>query len=103
MAGRKIEGEAEARRHLAALARSGLELADWARREGVDGRSLNMWRVNLERRGRMRAPQRLVELVPAAAPRPRGYVVRCGRFSVELGDDFDQGALFRILEVVAEC
>ncbi|MEY3011922.1 MAG: hypothetical protein RIT45_657, partial [Pseudomonadota bacterium] len=45
MAGRKIEGEAEARRCLAAVESSTLSLADWARAQGIDGRSLNMWRV----------------------------------------------------------
>jgi len=102
MAGRKVESEAEARRCLAAVEASALALGDWARGEGIDGRSLNIWRLNLARRAAKTPAPRLVELVPAA-PRAAGYVVRCGPFAVELGDDFDQDTLSRILEVVAAC
>lgn len=102
MAGRKIEGEAEARRCLAAVESSALSLADWARAEGIDGRSLNIWRVILTRGGATRPSPRLVELIPSAA-RAVGVVVRCGPFSVEVGDDFDQDALHRVLQVVAAC
>lgn len=48
MAGRKIEDEAEARSCLKAAVASGEGRAVWARRHGIDGRSLNAWRVNLE-------------------------------------------------------
>lgn len=108
MAGRKIAGEADAQQCLAALEASGLALADWARGQGIDGRSLRMWWLNLARRTERSQTPRLVELVTSSPTRPSAptkttYVVRCGRFAVELGDDFDEDALFRILEVVASC
>lgn len=105
MAGRKILDEAEARRCLAKATASGLGLSAWARREGLDGRSLNTWRLNLARRESAPAVQRLVELIPvdAASAVPTGYRVRCGRFIVEVGDDFDAGTLGRLLRTVAAC
>ena len=104
MAGRKIRDEADARACLAALGACSLALAGWARREGVDGRSLNLWRMNLARRATRSGP-RLVELVPHPAPTPRAarYVVRRGELAVELGEDFDEDVLFRLLQVVAAC
>ena len=50
--GRKIRDETEAMACLAAVARSSLSRREWARAHGIDGRSLNSWRLNLERRGR---------------------------------------------------
>ena len=50
MAGRRILNEQDARRSLAAAKSSRAGLAAWVRAHGVDGRSLNAWRVNLERR-----------------------------------------------------
>jgi hypothetical protein len=102
MAGRKIEGEAEARRCLAAVESSTLSLADWARTQGIDGRSLNMWRVIFARHGIARPAPRLVELVPSA-PRAASIVVRCGAFRVEVDEDFDQDVLHRVLQVLAAC
>ena len=48
---RKITDEREARRCLTAAARSGNAPGAWARANGIDGRSLNAWRINLARRG----------------------------------------------------
>ena len=98
MAGRRIRDEADARACLAAVEASGLGRAEWARREGIDARSLNVWRMNLSRK---RAPARLVELVPTV--RAARYVVRCGHLEVEIGDDFNEATLFRLLQVVAAC
>lgn len=103
MEARKIVDAADARRCLAAVATSGRPRAAWAREHGVDARSLNAWRITLERRA-VRGPQ-LVELVattPALAPTTT-YRVRCGPFEVELTDDFDDGSLGRLLRVVAAC
>ena len=87
MAGRRIFNEQDARRCLAAAKSAPGGLAGWARAHGVDGRSLNLWRVNLGRRGVVRvrsvAP-RLVELVPVPA-RPavarEPYLLRVGASS----------------------
>lgn len=107
MAGRRIRDEGDARACLASADASGLGRAAWARRHGVDGRSLNAWRLNLARRigqGELRPPVRLVELVPTVpmSPAPR-YLVRCGRFEVELDDGFEEEVVERLLRVVAGC
>ncbi len=54
MAGRKVFNEFDAQRCLAAVRRSGAPLGAWARDHGIDGRSLNLWRTNLARRGHPR-------------------------------------------------
>lgn len=46
---RKIEDEREARAFLKAAKSSGVPLKAWARDRGIDGRSLNAWRMNLAR------------------------------------------------------
>ncbi len=100
MAGRKIVDERDARACLSAQARSGETRRDWAKRNGIDGRSLHTWQLNLLRSG----PPGFVELVPrsaAAAASPRRYVVSVGRGSVEVGDDFDEDTLARIVEVLS--
>jgi hypothetical protein len=119
---RKIADEHEARRCLAAARRTGEAVGAWARANGIDGRSLNAWRVNLARRGtsgtstRRRATARsaaamvvqpraaLVELVSTSPPGATArYVVCVGVLRVEVGDDFDAKALRRIIEVLRAC
>jgi hypothetical protein len=112
MGKRKIRDEAEARACLKAVkAARGASLAQWARDHGVDGRSLNAWRVNMGRRG-LPAPRRqrarLVELVPMQASAPSAtfapcFVVRCGKLAVEIKEQFDEAALRRLLQVVTTC
>jgi hypothetical protein len=109
MPGRKIRSAADARACLAAAkAARGVGLAQWARKHGIDGRSLNAWRVNLGRR-REPAPKqrraRLVELIPtpASAPSPARYLVRSGKLIVEIDEGFDESTLSRLLRVVAAC
>jgi hypothetical protein len=103
MVGRKVRDAAEAEEMLDAVTASGLSRANWARSNGIDARSLNMWRLILDRR--RRAPRlRLVELVAAASPAVAGaVVVRCGGFAVEVGDGFDDDVLRRVLAAVASC
>lgn len=107
MAGRKITDEAEARRCLQAAAASGEGRAVWARRHGIDGRSLNAWRMNLDRTGgatRRTADLRLVELVASTARPPGpGCRIRCGSLVVEVDADFDDHVLARLLTAVAAC
>lgn len=102
--GRKIETEREARRCLRAASAAGLTVGIWAREHGVDGRSLNAWRVNLERSsGTGQGPQ-LVELVPAASSRMEArYVVRVGELAVELGDEFREETLVRLVRALRTC
>lgn len=105
MAGRKIRDVTEARMFLDAAEASRMTRAQWARENGIDGRSLNAWRLNLERRrGPEPATLRVVELVPTTATRSGPPLrVRCGPFVVEVDDDFDDDFLTRVLTVVAAC
>ena len=87
---------------MAAQAKTGETLRQWARRNGVDGRSLHTWQLNLSRGSGVTTG--VVELVPRAElarSAPRRYVVNVGRGSVEIGDDFDAVTLARIVEVLA--
>jgi len=120
MAGRKIKDSADARKCLSAAAASGLTDVEWARKRGIDGRSLNAWRMNLARRGAALGPRRkrtskgksgparLVELVAApgaasAEASPARYVVWCGELTVELDERFEDATLRRLLRVVSSC
>ena len=106
MAGRKIRDAEDARACLAAAASSGLGRAAWARRQRIDGRSLNAWQLNLSRRRQTERQQRarLIELVAAPTlPEPACYVIRHGELAVEVDDRFDSGTLRRLLDVIAEC
>jgi hypothetical protein len=107
---RKIRDADDARACLAAVAESGLAQAAWAKAHGVDGRSLQAWRLVLERAGGnpVSKPLRLVELVtptPPSAPLPSAatYVIRCGELAVEVDERFDETVLRRLLAVVASC
>ena len=105
---RKIADEKDARACLASVARSGETLRAWAKRHGVDGRSLYAWHRNLSRRASPASPRteaRLVELVRASSTTrlPQRYVVHVGEGSVEVGDDFDDQPLRRLLEVLRAC
>ena len=108
MAGRRILNEQDARRCLAAAKSARGGLAMWARAQGVDGRSLNAWRVNLGRRGvaRVRAVvPKMVELVPTAtlaAPRVP-YVLHIGGVELEVGANFDEQFLRRLVGLLKSC
>jgi hypothetical protein len=104
---RKVRDADDAICCLNASTTSGEDRARWARRHGIDPRSLNAWRVNLARVGRVPAVAvpRLVELVPespAVEERAR-YRVLCGGLAVEVDERFDEHVLRRLLAVVASC
>lgn len=112
MGRRKIENESDARACIAAQAASGLSPAEWARAQGIDGRSLRAWTNNLRRETKPKrharpapSPVRLVELVPnaPAAAGPSRYVVRVGAHSVEVDERFDASTLRRLLAVLSAC
>lgn len=103
MSSRKLGSAVEARECLAAVAASGLSRAEWARRNGVDARSLNAWRLNLgERRPAGREPA-FVELVTTSPVPASRYAVRVGDLVVEVDEHFDDRVLRRLLHVVASC
>lgn len=106
MAGRRIFNEQDARRCLSAARAARGGLAEWARAHGIDGRSLNAWRVNLGRRGvrRPASAPRLVELVPmAAAVSGARYVVHVSGVKLELGDDFNEHTVRRLVGLLRSC
>ena len=108
---RKIRDEADARACVAAAKTSGLDLTVWARSEGVDGRSLHAWSMNLglvARRRRKKSaqssPVQLVELVRAPVTAPaRRYLVRVGDRAIEIDDGFEESTLRRLLSVLSSC
>jgi hypothetical protein len=108
MAGRRIFDEQDARRCLAAAKAARGSPAEWARTHGIDGRSLNAWRVNLSRRGVPQAralTPRLIELVPAAPPSSSAarYVLRVGGVELEVGPDFNEVGLRRLVTLLKSC
>ena len=94
MAGSEVADAREAGTLLDAQQRSGLPLASLARSRGIDGRSLNAWRINLTRGASPLVTElQLVELVAATAPKPKDHVVltvRCGPVPVAAPPGFDQ-------------
>ncbi len=106
MSRRKLRDADEARRALTEAAASGLTRPEWSRANGIDGRSLNAWRMNFERaRGGDRRAPRMVELVPSepVAKEVVRYVVRCGELAVEVDHRFNDDVLRRLLGVMASC
>ena len=118
---RKVVDEREARVLLARAARAGGDIGAMARAHGIDGRSLNAWRMNLERGGtspskvqrgpgarRARAAQ-LVELIPTphggSSPPSNGsrYTLRVAGVVLEFDDDVRGDTLRRVLEVLRSC
>jgi hypothetical protein len=105
---RKINNPHEARRCLRAAERAGLTAGEWAREHGIDGRSLNAWRMNLARRARVEHrtdfEPRLVELVPGPGPgREARYIVRIRDITIEVGTDFHEESLVRLVRALRAC
>jgi len=105
--GRKILDEADAKSCLAAALASG-DRVSWARSHGVDARSLNAWRVALDRRAASRTRDTntaaLVELVPMSPPRIGARcVVDVGVGRVEVGDDCSSETLQRVFRALLSC
>ena len=98
---RKIRDVEDARACLASVAASGLTRSDWAVKNGVDGRSLQAWRVTLERSAKRQPP--VVEVVLAEPKLSATYLVHCGRMAVEVDGRFDEDVLRRLLALVASC
>jgi hypothetical protein len=100
---RKIVDARDARACVKAARAAGLSLGAWARRHGVDGRSLHAWSVNLGLMASSPKPG-LIELVPTPAPPvPARYVVRVGDTAIEVGDDFHDETLTRVVRVLRAC
>ena len=102
---RKIEDERDARACLKAAKSAGLSAGEWARQHGVDGRSLNAWRINLSHRGTTPSSRpRMVELVPAPSMGAEArYVVRVAGAEVEVTDEFREETLVRLVRALRSC
>src|SRR5690606_18686293 len=107
MPGRKILDEADARACLDAALASGLSRAEWARAHGIDARSLNAWRLNLDRKAAVPRPLEFVELVPTTVTPARSEAAPLRVYRddlvVEVPVGFDEDHLLRVLRVVAAC
>jgi hypothetical protein len=95
---RKVKDREETVRLLVEAEASVLARAVWARREGIDPRSLNLGRVNLACRDRRSPALRLVERVPRLPTSPGVRVrVRVRDLVVEVDATFDAATLGRVL------
>ncbi len=112
MAKRKIRDEQDARWCLAQAESAGVTSVEWARKHGVDGRSLLAWTRKLDGGykhpgARQVEPEEkasgMVELVPAASRSTSRYLIRCGPLSVEVDEHFDEAVLTRLLRAMAAC
>jgi transposase-like protein len=107
MAGRKITNEGEARQLLAEATRRGIDRVAFARQRGIDARSLNAWRINLERRAQVEAPPtlRLLELVPQSAhePRRQPYRIYVEGVVIEVPFDCPPATLAELVRAVGAC
>jgi len=107
---RRITDESEARGLLGEFEVSGLGMPEFCAQVGVDGRSLNCWRLNLGRRAE--APStpsqsmRFLEVVIGAVAPPKpvpAYRLHVGDVVIEVDDNFREDTLGRLLRVAAAC
>lgn len=105
---RKVRDAEEARQLLIDVELHGMTRRELCRDRGVDARSLNAWRVNLERKsgpGRASPPVRLVELVvekpPVAAS--SSFRVWHGDFAVEFDGAAEAEVIRKVLWAVSQC
>ena len=100
---RKIRDHEDAAACLAAVESSGLTLRAWCHAEGVNARSLHVWKLALSRSvARGPGKLRLVELVTApltALP----LRVHIGDVSIDVPMTFDELALRRLVGVLRQC
>ena len=97
---RKVADREEALELLAAWEGSGETFGAFCEDYGVDGRSLHCWKRNLDRRHAAKEPIRLIELTPVSASSGAIYRITVGSVTVEVGDDFHDDTLARLLAVV---
>ena len=104
---RKIRDEVDAKVCLAAVRAAGVDRVAWAHEHGVDARSLNAWRVALERRAskrRVAAAPKLIELVPSSVPGAGArYVLDVGVARIEFDDACSGETLQRVVRALRAC
>lgn len=101
MARRKISGEAEAVALLGEWRSESVDFKVFCRERGIDGRSLQCWRMNVARR----EPEtvRLLELTLPGEETVARYQVHVGDYTVEVDDHFREQTLTRLLAAVGRC
>ena len=100
---RKVRSRGEAEVLLDELEASGLALRAFCSERGLDGRSLQCWRLNLGRKpSRARAATSpSLRLVEFALPSARAsYRVLVGEHAVEVDDAFREDTIARLLDVL---
>lgn len=100
---RKVMSRAEALELLGELDVNGQALPEFCSERGLDGRSLQCWRLNLKKKPQPKqAPStrglRLVEFALPAAQ--ASYRLLVGEFGIELDDAFREDTLQRLLDVL---
>jgi hypothetical protein len=100
---RKVKSRGEAEVLLDELEASGLALRAFCSERGLDGRSLQCWRLNLGRNPRpaRAAASATLRLVEFALPSTQAsYRVLVGEHAVEVDDAFREDTLARLLDVL---
>ena len=105
---RKVRDRADAASLLMELERSGQSLREFSAVQGVDGRSLHCWSLNLGRGSGGGAERgnglRLVEITAGrAAVAAQRYRVHVEDVVVEVESGFEESELARLLWVVRRC
>ena len=101
MARRKINGEAEAAALLKEWRAESVDFDVFCKEQGVDGRSLQCWRMTFAKR----EPEamRLLELTLPREKAAASYRIHVGDYTVEVDDDFQDETLTRLLTAVGRC
>ncbi len=104
---RRVRDERDAWELLGDWRESDLELPEFCAQRGIDGRSLNCWRLNLgaQAPSQEEPDLRLVEVVghQAAPTRRAVYRLSVDDVVIELDDDFQEDTLVRLLRVAGAC
>lgn len=105
---RKIRDEQDALECLRAAKESGMERRTWAQGHGIDARSLHAWWVAFERRKKRQqnlaqSSVRFVEVVATPVLSRASYRIHVDEMMVEVGDDFQDATLRRLLSVMQSC
>lgn len=102
---RKIQDADDATTQLAAARAAGVPNREWAARNGICARSLNMWAVLRARRAKCpaRHEPRFVELMPAQPAAPTPLRLHVDDIVIEVGAGVDLDLLTRVLRAVRAC
>ncbi|MEO0600012.1 MAG: hypothetical protein AAF211_01170 [Myxococcota bacterium] len=105
---RKVRDRTDAEALLEAWSSSGLSLRAFSAEQGLDGRSLNIWRVNLERQREPRNDVglglQLIELVSCKAEPPSAsYRMHVAGMVLELDDHFSEPTVQRLVRLLRSC